>query len=85
MGFKRIILCGVDTDYNLGYFDTEYVTAENMNDDSYQSMIHGDYSIAVEGYEFVNNFLLSKGRKICKLTESKRLNFIKTISLSDIS
>ena len=84
MGFRKIILCGVDTDYSIGHFNKNYINAQNSNNINFKSMLTGDYSIAVPGYRYSKKFLLSRGREIYKLTKSKRLNFIETINFDDI-
>ena len=84
MGFSEIFLCGVDTDYSKGHFTENYISAEISKNSNYKSMINDDYSIAVPGYHYTCNFLTSRGRKIYKLTESKRLEFIESVNLDDI-
>ena len=84
MGFSKMFLCGVDTDYSKGHFTENYISAEISKNNNYKSMINDDYSIAVPGYHYTCNFLTSRGRKIYKLTKSKRLEFIESVSMDDI-
>ena len=81
MGFNRVILCGVDTDYSQGYFDSNYITANHPEKLGYKSMSTGDYSIVVSGYKYCHEFFKSNDRILCKLTESKRLGFIEKINI----
>ena len=84
MGFNKIYLCGVDTDYSKGHFADNYISAEISKNINYKSVINDDYSVAVPGYNYTCNFLTSKGIKIYKLTESERLEFIESVSLDNI-
>lgn len=81
MGFKDIYLCGVDCDYNKGYFDKRYPTA---TDKKFKGMINEDFSIAIPSYKYVMEVLNSWGKGLYKLTESSRLDFIPTRTLKEL-
>lgn len=80
MGFKEIYLIGVDCDYPKGYFSAKYSISAKKN---FRGMVNNDYSIAIPSYRYVKSFLFSHGRRIYKVTESKRLDFIETCTLED--
>ncbi|MGR3175984.1 MAG: 6-hydroxymethylpterin diphosphokinase MptE-like protein [Candidatus Scalindua sp.] len=80
MGFTEMYLCGVDCDYSKGYFSAKYSISAKKN---FRGMVNNDYSIAIPSYRYVKGFLFSHGRRIYKVTESKRLDFIETCTLED--
>ena len=80
LGFAEFYLCGVDCDYAKGYFDDKYQVAAK---DNFKGMVHGDYSIAIPAYRYVQEFLQGRGRRVYRLTASEKLDFIESRNAAD--
>lgn len=78
MGFREMYFLGVDCDYSRGYFSDKYAVSAKEN---FRGMVNNDFSIAIPSFRFAKDFLARQGRKLYKLTDSRRLDFIETCSL----